>query len=132
MDKIFIHDFRTEAWIGIYDWEQARPQTLELQIDIGVNTQRAGGSDKIGDTIHYGEVVERVQADLKNQKFKLLEALAEHIADVILHDFKAQNVSISVAKIGHMRNVRLVGVNIYRSRQESDNPAFAPTENQGA
>jgi len=33
----------------------------------------------------------------------------------VLHDFKAQWVRISVAKIAHMRGVKLVGVTITRS-----------------
>lgn len=135
MDKIFIRDFRTEAWIGIYDWEQARAQVLELQIEIGVDIHQAGDSDKIADTIHYGEVVERVQSDLKTKKFQLLEALAEHIANIILHDFKALNVSVSVAKLGHIKNVGKLGVVIYRARAVAIGlpiAPFAPGENGGA
>ncbi len=114
MDIIFIKDFRADAWIGIYEWEKQRPQTLELQIEIGVDTHKAAGSDNIHDTVDYGKVVERVQADLAQEHFKLLETLAEHIAQIILNDFKGQWVKISVAKIAHLRNVRTVGVTITR------------------
>jgi len=121
MDIIFIHDFHAEAWIGIYEWEQQRPQTLALDIDIGLDTHRAGETDSIRDTIDYGKVVERVRADLKDAKFKLLEALAEHIAAVLFNDFKADWVKISVAKIGHMRGVKKVGVVITRSKNDMRN-----------
>ena len=116
MDIIFIRELRAEAWIGIYEWEKLRPQTLDFNLDIGLDTHRAGESDNIRDTVDYGKVVERIHADLKVQHFKLLEALAEHISQVILHDFKAQWVKISVAKIAHIRGVKLVGVTITRSR----------------
>lgn len=115
MDTIFIRELRADAWIGIYEWEKLRPQTLDFNLEIGLDTQRAGASDNIRDTVDYGKVVERIRADLKDQHFKLLEALAEHISQVILHDFKAQWVKISVAKIAHMRGVKLVGVTITRS-----------------
>ncbi len=115
MDTIFIRELRADAWIGIYEWEKLRPQTLDFNLEIGLDTQRAGASDNIRDTVDYGKVVERIRADLKDQHFKLLEALAEHISQVILHDFKAQWVRISVAKIAHMRGVKLVGVTITRS-----------------
>lgn len=114
MDTVFIKDFRADAWIGIYEWENQRPQTLELQIEIGTDTRKAAGSDNIHDTVDYGKVVERIQADLAQSHFKLLETLAEHIARVILHDFNGQWVKISVAKIAHLRNVRTVGVSIMR------------------
>ena len=116
MDTIFIRELRADAWIGIYEWEKLRPQTLDFNLEMGLDTHRAGESDNIRDTVDYGKVVERIRADLKDQHFKLLEALAEHIAQVILHDFKAQWVKVSVAKIAHMRGVKLVGVTISRSR----------------
>jgi dihydroneopterin aldolase len=118
IDIIFIREFRADAWIGVYEWEQQQPQTLEFDLDIGLDTHRAGASDKIHDTIDYGKVVERVRADLKGARFKLLEALAEHVVQVLFHDFNAQWVKISVAKIGHMRGVRKVGVTIARSRHD--------------
>ncbi len=116
MDIIFIRELRADAWIGIYEWEKLRPQTLDFNLEIGLDTHRAGESDNIRDTVDYGKVVERIRADLKDQHFKLLEALAEHISQVVLHDFKAQWVKVSVAKIAHMRGVKLVGVTISRSR----------------
>ena len=116
MDTIFIRELRADAWIGIYEWEKLRPQTLDFNLEIGLDTHRAGESDNIRDTVDYGKVVERIRADLKDQHFKLLEALAEHVAQVVLHDFKAQWVKVSVAKIAHMRGVKLVGVSISRSR----------------
>lgn len=116
MDTIFIRELRADAWIGIYEWEKLRPQTLDFNLEIGLDTHRAGESDNIRDTVDYGKVVERIRADLKDQHFKLLEALAEHIAQVVLHDFKAQWVKVSVAKIAHMRGVKMVGVTISRSR----------------
>ena len=116
MDIIFIRELRADAWIGIYEWEKLRPQTLDFNLEIGLDTHRAGESDNIRDTVDYGKVVERIQADLKDQHFKLLEALAEHVSQVILHDFKAQWVKVSVAKIAHIRGVKMVGVTISRSR----------------
>jgi dihydroneopterin aldolase len=116
MDTIFIREFRVEAWVGIYEWEIQRAQTLELDIEIGIPDAKPGQSDAIGDTVHYGKVVERVVAELKDRKFNLLEALAEHVCGVITDDFRAPWVRLSVAKLGHIRNVRRVGVTLERKR----------------
>ena len=118
MDTIFIRELRADAWIGIYEWEKLSPQTLDFNLEIGLDTHAAGESDNIRDTVDYGKVVERIRSDLKDQHFKLLEALAEHISQVVLHDFKAQWVRISVAKINHMRGVKMVGVTIARRRED--------------
>ena len=120
MDTIFIRELRADAWIGIYEWEKLSPQTLDFNLDIGLDTHSACESDNIRDTVDYGKVVARIRGDLKDQHFKLLEALAEHIAQVVLHDFKAQWVKVSVAKINHMRGVKMVGVTITRRRDDAD------------
>jgi 7,8-dihydroneopterin aldolase/epimerase/oxygenase len=131
MDKIFIREMRADAWIGIYEWEKLKPQTLDFNLDIGLDTHQAGATDNITHTVDYGKVVERIRADLKDQHFKLLEALAEHIAEVVLHDFKAQWIQVNVAKIAHMRGVKMVGVTIVRERATSVSvppPGFADSE----
>ena len=116
MDTIFIREFRVDAWVGIYEWEMQRAQTLELEIEIGIPDPQVGRSDDIAHTVHYGQVVERVVKELADKRFKLLEALAEHLCGVITGDFRAPWVRLSVAKLGHIRNVRRVGVTIERRR----------------
>jgi dihydroneopterin aldolase len=116
MDTIFIREFRVDAWVGIYDWEKLKPQTLELEVEIGIPGTAAGRTDDIHDTVHYGQVVERFTAELAARRFGLLEALAEHLAGIVTEEFKAPWVRLSVAKLGHIRNVRKVGVTIERSR----------------
>jgi dihydroneopterin aldolase len=117
MDTIFIREFRVDAWVGIYDWEKLRPQTLELEVEIGIPDKGAGKSDDIHDTVHYGQVVERFAAELAERRFGLLEALAEHLAGIVVGELGAPWVRLSVAKLGHIRNVRKVGVTIERARK---------------
>ena len=117
MDTIFIREFRVDAWVGIYEWEKQRAQTLEMEIEIGIPGNEVGLTDDIYDTVNYGEVIERVRAELAERRFKLLEALAEHVCAIVVGEFKAPWVRLSVAKLGHIRNVRKVGVAIERRRE---------------
>ena len=117
MDTIFIREFRVDAWVGIYEWEKQRPQTLEMEIEIGIPGNEVGRTDHIYDTVHYGEVVERIGRELAERKFKLLEALAEHVCTLVMDEFHAPWVKVSVAKLGHIRNVRKVGVTLERRRE---------------
>lgn len=114
MDIIFIDGLRVDTLIGIYPREKAMAQAVELDLQIGRSTASAGASDDIRDTINYAEVVARLQQDLGAQHFNLLEALAEHVATLILEEFGATWVRVSVAKIGIMRGVRRVGIRIER------------------
>ncbi len=115
MDVIFIEELRLETWIGIYPREKAAPQSVEMTLHIGVSTASAGASDDIRDTVDYAVVVERLRRELSERHFNLLEKLAEHVATLLLEDFAAQWVRVSVAKLGMMPRVRRVGVVIERS-----------------
>jgi len=114
MDIIFIEDLRISTWIGIYPREKAMPQTVEISLHIGASTVPAGSSDDIRDTIDYAVVVQRLRESLADQHFNLLEKLAEHTASLILTDFRAQWVKVSIAKLGMIPGVRRVGVIIER------------------
>jgi dihydroneopterin aldolase len=115
MDIIFIEELRAETWVGIYPREKAMPQTVLLDIQIGVSTAPAGASDDIRDTIDYATVSTRLRGELAERHFNLLEKLAEFVAALILKEFSAQWVRISVAKLGMLQGVKRVGVIIERS-----------------
>jgi len=116
MDIIFIEELRAEARVGIHPREQALPQPIEISLEIGVDTAAARTSDDLRDTVDYASVVARLREELARCHFKLLEALAEHIANLVLKEFGCQRVKVSVAKIGILAGVRRVGVRIERSR----------------
>src|SRR4029078_2321032 len=76
MDTIFISDFRLEMLIGVYDWERRVPQTVQLDLEIGLPA-REKRSDRIGDTIDYSKVVARIERSVADNRFLLVEAFAE-------------------------------------------------------
>ncbi len=113
MDFIFIDDLRVEANVGIYPREQAAPQTLEIDLSFGV-PDAAARNDAIGDTIDYAEVIARIRTELRQRRFNLLETLGEFIIALMLDEFGAPWVKISIAKVGVMKGVKRVGVSIER------------------
>ena len=116
MDKIFIHALKTEAIIGIFDWERQVKQTVIVDIEIGVDVTKAALSDSIDDTLNYKRVAKCVLAFVEASKFHLVETLAEHIAMLILEDFGIAWVRLSLSKPGAIRSSRDVGVSIERGR----------------
>ncbi|MCL6555866.1 MAG: dihydroneopterin aldolase [Burkholderiales bacterium] len=117
MDIIFLRDWRIELSIGIYPWERRMPQTIELELDIGLPGSRAGQTDRIEDTLDYGAIVGRIEESLKGRRFDLLEALAEHIAHIVRHEFGAPWVRVTVTKLCMLRNIRRVGLTIERGER---------------
>ena len=114
MDIIFIRDFRLAIKVGVYDWERIAPQTVQFDLEIGIPDTRASQSDNLDDTIDYAKVVQRIEASLRDNKIELLEKLAEHIAGLVMGEFKAPWVKVSVTKLAALKNVKQLGVTIER------------------
>ena len=115
MDFIFIEEMRVEAQVGIYDREKAAPQSLEISLTFGVPDE-AAQNDDIAKTIDYAVVISRIRAEMATRHFNLLETLGEFVIDLMLNEFGAPWVKISVAKVGIAKGVKRVGVQIERSR----------------
>lgn len=115
MDFIFIEDMRVEAHVGIFPRERVAPQTLEISLTFGV-PDAAARNDDINDTIRYDTVIERIRKELDERHFNLLETLGEYVIGLMLDEFGAPWVKISIAKIGIMKGVRKVGVQIERAK----------------
>jgi len=118
MDKIFIHALKTEAIIGIFDWERQVKQTVIVDIEISADIAKAALSDSIDDTLNYKRVAKHVLAFVEESKFHLVETLAQHIAMLILEDFGIAWVRLSLSKPGAIRNSRDVGVMLERDRDD--------------
>jgi len=116
MDKIFIRALKTEAIIGIFDWERQVKQTVLIDIEMSADIRRAALTDSIGDTLNYKGVAKRVLAFVEASQFHLVETLAEHIAMLILDEFGTEWVGIVLSKPGAVRSSRDVGVALERDR----------------
>ncbi len=118
MDKIFLHALKTEAIIGIFDWERQVKQTVIIDIEISADVRKAALSDSIHDTLNYKRVAKRVLAFVEGSSFHLVETLAEHIAMLLLEEFEIPWVRISLSKPGAIRSSRDVGVTVDRDRKD--------------
>jgi dihydroneopterin aldolase len=119
-DQIFIRALKTEAIIGIYDWERQVRQTVLLDIEFSADIRKAALTDSVHDTLNYKRVAKRVLAFVEASRFHLVETLAEHIAMLILEEFGVAWVSIVLSKPGAVRGSRDVGVSLERDRSRLD------------
>ncbi len=115
MDTIFLEQVKVQTKLGVPDWERMVAQTIILDIEIGYDLSKAGKSDGIEDTIDYGAVVARIRETLNENSFKLVEALAEHVCQLILSEFKALSVKTKVAKPAILPGLKALGVILERS-----------------
>lgn len=116
MDIVFIENFRGETVIGIDDDELHDPQPVTMNLAIGVPSLRACQTDRIQDTVNYAAVREALHALLNMHRVKLLEALAESVAQLLIAGFGAHWVRVQIAKPARFDDVDGVGVVIERRR----------------
>ena len=116
LNSIFIHDLRVETRIGVYEWEADLPQTIRLDIELGLPSDEVFQSGDFADTLDYAAVVKRLKAFAGDHPHKLLERFAQAIADLLLADFGAPWVKVRVAKLAPIAGVRELGVVIERKR----------------
>jgi dihydroneopterin aldolase len=116
MNRIFIHDLRLETRIGVYDWERQLPQTIRLDLDITLPSEKPFTSGKLEDALDYAAIVARIKAFAKDNPHPLLERFTEAVAHIILSEFGAPGVRLRVAKLAPLPGVREIGVEIERTR----------------
>lgn len=119
LDIVFIEDFVGETVIGIDTSELHLPQPVRMNLTIGVPSLKACVTDRIDDTINYAAVRAALHALLASHGVRLLEALAEKVAQCLIRDFGAHWVRVSIAKPAKFDDVKAVGVVIERRRGEA-------------
>jgi len=118
MDKIFLHDLRIDAILGIYEWERGATQTVSIDLEMETDVKRAAENDSVADTLNYKDVAKRLIDFVGASRFRLVETLAEAVARVVVTEFPVPSVRVSVAKPGAIEGSRDVGVTIERSRAD--------------
>ena len=117
MDTIFISELRLDIRVGVYDWESRVQQKVQFDLEFALPDAKAAKSGNLADTIDYAAVVGRIEQSLAASHFGLLEKLAEHVAELVMRDFKAPWVKVSVTKLAALKNVKRLGVTIERGKK---------------
>lgn len=122
LDLIFIEGLRGDTIIGIHHGEFDTPQPLVIDVTAGVPHANACDTDHIADTIDYSVVRQRLLRLLAEHRLQLLEAFAEAVADILLHEFRAAWVRVTVVKPNKFDDVQAVGVQIERRASQRPTP----------
>ncbi|WP_028874631.1 dihydroneopterin aldolase [Tepidiphilus margaritifer] len=117
MDSIFIEGLRVEARVGVYAREQAAPQTLMIDVQLGLSPE-AGRSDELATTIDYARVIDRIKESVGERHFHLLERLGEYLIGRLFAEFGASWIRLKISKIGVRPEVRNVGIVLERQREK--------------
>lgn len=87
MDRIFLRGMRFMACHGVLPHEQEVPQPFEVDVELGLSLRAAGESDDLDDTVNYAKVYRTASSIMNGASKRLIESLAEEIAEDLLRDF---------------------------------------------
>lgn len=124
MDKIFLNNLSFYGYHGVLTEENKLGQKFFIDLELYLDLQSAGKNDDLDESVNYAVVYELVKEICEQERYQLIEALAERIADQILAEFsKIKAVLVKVKKPeapipGIFDNV---GVEIFREKNKSIN-----------
>lgn len=115
MDKIFLRELKIETIIGFWEWERRVKQIVSIDIEIGTDATLAARTDKVAGTLNYEALAHRLDEFVGAAKYQMVEALAAAIGGIVITEFGAPWVKVSVAKPGAIPAAREVGIVIERT-----------------
>ena len=97
-DTITLTGIRIEAAHGVLAKEKQYPQTFIVDATLHLDLSKAGLSDKLSDTVDYGQIARRIVSTVKSEQVNLLEYLANKIATAILLTPAIEAVDVTIHK----------------------------------
>lgn len=98
-DKIKIKDLEVYGRHGVHKEENILGQKFLVSVDLYVDTRKAGHLDDIEHSVNYAKVAHEIEAFCREHTFKLLEALAERLAErLLLQHEGVERVRVEIKK----------------------------------
>lgn len=117
MDLIRIRGLKTEALIGVHEWERRLPRILLIDLDLATDAARAAGKDRLEEALDYGAVSQSVIALVAASRVQLIETLAEQLAAMLQNKFGLRWLALTVHKPGAVPAAQDVAVSIERGER---------------
>ena len=116
LDCIHIRDLRARCIVGVNPDERTKPQEVVIGLTLWADLRQACRSDRLADTVDYHALKVAVLEMVEASSCRLIEHLAERVAEVALEHPKVARVRVLVEKPGALRFARTVGVEIVRPK----------------
>ena len=118
-DEILIKDLLLRTIIGLNLEERTKTQDVLINITLYADLRPAGHSDAVESAVNYRTITKRIITMVEASSFKLVERLAAEIYALCIVDTRVNAVKVRIEKPGALRFARSVGVEIFRTRNDS-------------
>jgi len=118
VDKILIRGLKFYGRHGVSEEERNVGGRYQVDAEIFYDLSVAARSDKLSDTVDYGEICRLLQKLGRGTQHQLLESLADAMACAVLETFPARGLIIRLQKLSPPIDAHLdsVGVEIQRGQ----------------
>ncbi|WP_027725249.1 dihydroneopterin aldolase [Tuberibacillus calidus] len=86
-DKIYINKMAFYGYHGVFPEENRLGQRFFVDVVLECDLREAGQTDDLKKTINYAEIYEAVKGIVEGKPYKLVESVAEKIAETLLVTF---------------------------------------------
>ena len=86
-DRIILSDLAFYGYHGVMLEENKLGQRFRIDLECGLDLARAGATDLVEATVSYADIYSLVKAATEDTRYKLIEALAQHIVDRLFASF---------------------------------------------
>jgi len=114
--KVFVRGLTLDAFIGAYDHEQGSPQPVTIDLEMEVIEPSDPIGDRLEDVVCYNKLTQGIKALIAEGHIKLVETLAEKIADLALSHPMVISVLVRVEKPQAITEASAAGVEILRTK----------------
>lgn len=87
-NRIIMKGMRFWSYSGVLEFEKSDGQEFVVNLTLGFLELQATRTDRISDTVDYGQVFSVVRDIVEGRNFDLIEAMAESIAGEVFSRFK--------------------------------------------
>lgn len=112
-DRIHLRDHVIQAEIGAFQSERGRTQRLRFNLTVDLRDAVDGVDDHVDRIMSYDVLTQAVDTALADQRYNLVESLAEKIAAEVLADPRAARITVTVEKLD--RGPGALGITISRN-----------------
>lgn len=122
MDKIIVKGLKLFAYHGVNPEEKRDGQNFIIDITSKVGLLKAGKSDELCDTVSYAKILKTARAAFCENKYDLIEAAAQCVADAVLNEYRdIEEVTVLLKKpeAPIKADFDYVAVEITRARQNA-------------
>jgi 7,8-dihydroneopterin aldolase/epimerase/oxygenase len=97
-DRITLTGLRVRGHHGVFDHERRDGQDFVVDVTVWIDLDKAAKTDDLKETLHYGELADRVAGIVGGAPRDLIETVAAEIAEGEMTDDRVHAVEVTVHK----------------------------------